>query len=462
MNELMHNISAMNANRQLGITYRSRAKSAEKLSSGYQINRAADDAAGLTISEKMRSLARGLHQGARNTQDGISLCQVADGALAEVDDMLHRVTELSVKAANGTNTVEERFAIQKEINELRGEIDRIAQSTQFNTRHIFDGNLDFKKRLVPKQLIESPSAGKGYIAEAYAANGGFYSCATMDFSHINKKNVADLYDKTFSFDCSQGCSERFSFTFTNEATSSVDTLASGTPHQYKIGIAGKKTGAEVLDTLFSYVSAHHPSYSGASLNQGISVSHSNNLIKTGATTLVIAENHTKYNSAETAKTHYASLYQNATHSGAVNFTEIIGGSDEEIEFTELWIQSGAVKDDGLYLHFDRMNAEILGFDDVNVEMIESARESIAVVEGALDKVNEMRSSIGAYQNRLEHTFDNVSNIAENTEAAESGIRDTDMAAEMMKFTKDGILAQAGQAMLAQANQQREGLLSLLR
>ncbi|MBO4901521.1 MAG: flagellin [Lachnospiraceae bacterium] len=465
MNVVVHNLGAMNANRQLGITYRSRQKTTEKLSSGFRINRAADDAAGLTISEKMRSLARGLHQGARNTQDGISLCQVADGALAEVDDMLHRMTELSIKASNGTNTAEERHAIQQEINALRGEIDRVSKSTEFNTRHIFDGNLDFKKEVISRSLIESPSASKGYISEAYAANGGYYSCATLDFSKLDSEKIEMLMGKTFSFDCSINCGERFSFTFTDGTDCSVneETFGSRVPHNYNIGIEGLTTGSEVLNKLYDYVSAHHPSEStGVTLHEGITVSHSNNLIKVDDNTLVIAENHTAHSSKNVAETHYKEIYKGANHPGAVDFQEIAGGKDEEIEYSELWIQSGAVKDDGLYLRINRINEKILGIDKVDVTTIDQARGAIATIDQALDKVNETRSRIGAYQNRLEHTFDNVSNIAENTEAAESQIRDADMAAEMMRFAKDGILAQAGQALLSQAGRDPESVLTLLR
>lgn len=196
--------------------------------------------------------------------------------------------------------------------------------------------------------------------------------------------------------------------------------------------------------------------------EGITVSHSNNLIKVDDNTLVIAENHTAHGSKTAAETYYKEIHKNVNHPGGVDFQEITGGKDEENEYSELWIQSGAVRDDGLYIRINRINEKILGIDNVDVTTIDKARGAIATIDQALDKVNETRSRIGAYQNRLEHTFDNVSNIAENTEAAESQIRDADMAAEMMRFAKDGILAQAGQAMLSQAGRDPESVLTLLR
>ncbi len=482
MNVLMHNMQAMFSNRQLGITNNRKAKSTEKLSSGYRINRAADDAAGLTISEKMRSQVRGLNQGSKNVQDGISVCQVADGALAEIDEMLHRMTELSIKAANGTNTSQDRGAIQKEINALRGEVDRISKSTEFNTRPLFDGdNIEYLERIGPSRyvssvagtyngpLIPSPSAAKGYISEAYEKNGMFYSSASMDFSYINSKSITELYDKTFSFDCSASCNERFSFTFKDADGSNVDTLSSSTPHNYEIGIKGLTSGAEVVKTLYDFVSANHPS-GDSQTGDGIPVSHSNELIKQDDTTLILVGQHSSRNK-EDVETYYQSRYTNATNSGAVNFAEISGEIEitidvpvyeqDKSDYQQIWIQAGPVKDDGLYITIDRMNAEILGLNDVDVTTEKKAKGSIETINNALTKVNNMRTQIGADQNRLEHTYKNVTNTAENTDASESRIRDTDMAEEMVKFSKDAILQQAGQSMLAQANQNRQGILSLL-
>ena len=274
---VQHNLQSMNSNRMLGLTTSAQAKNTEKLSSGYKINRAADDAAGLTISEKMRSQIRGLTQASANAQDGISCVQTAEGALNEVEDMLQRMNELAVKAANGTNTTADRTAIEKEVNALVSEIDRVQSTTQFNTLNLLNGDFSTGKAL-----------------QVGAASGQEITIT------INKMDSTSL------------------------------------------GIQA---------------------YSGAnSISDG-----------TGA----------------------------------------------------------------------------------------NAKGAIAAITKAIAKVSEQRSALGAVQNRLEHTIKNLDNVVENTTAAESQIRDTDMAAQMVEYTKNNILAQAGQSMLAQANQATQGVLSLL-
>jgi flagellin len=262
-------MTAANANRMLGVTTSAQAKATEKLSSGYKINRAADDAAGLTISEKMRSQIRGLTQASANAQDGVSCVQTAEGALNEVEDMLQRMNELAVKAKNDTNTAEDKNAIQKEVNALISEIDRVKDSTEFNTQNLLNGNF---------------SAGK-------------------------------------------------------------------------------------------------------SLQVG---AHSNNTIS---------------------------------------------------------------------ISIASMGATGIGVNDVDVST--NAASAIDKISNAIASVSAQRSSLGAVQNRLEHTIKNLDNVVENTTAAESQIRDTDMASQMVEFSKNNILAQAGQSMLAQANQSNQGVLSLL-
>ena len=270
---VQHNLTAMNANRQLGITTGQQAKSSEKLSSGYKINRAADDAAGLTISEKMRSQIRGLNKASDNAQDGISLIQTAEGALNEAHSILQRMNELATQAANDTNTSSDRTAIQKEINALTSELDRIASTTQFNTQNLLDGKFSGKKLQV-----------------------------------------------------------------------------------------------------------------GALQNQKISIK--------------------------------------ITTMNAKGIGITAGANNVVTTFTQ-------------------------------------AGSAMTVFQHAISKVSTMRSELGALQNRLEHTVANLDNVAENTQTAESRIRDTDMAEEMVEYSKNNILAQAGQSMLAQANQSTQGVLSLL-
>lgn len=269
---VQHNLTAMNANRQLGITTGQQAKSSEKLSSGYRINRAADDAAGLTISEKMRSQIRGLNKASDNAQDGISLIQTAEGALNEAHSILQRMNELATQAANDTNTSSDRTAIQKEIDALTSELDRIASTTQFNTQNLLDGKFS------------------GKLLQVGSLNG-----------------------------------QTISITITSMNAS------------------------------------------------GIGITATNNKVGTNS----------------------------------------------------------------------------------------QAGKAMSVFQAAISKVSTMRSALGALQNRLEHTVANLDNVAENTQSAESRIRDTDMAEEMVEYSKNNILAQAGQSMLAQANQSTQGVLSLL-
>lgn len=272
---VQHNLTAMNSNRMLNVTTKAQSKTTEQLSSGYKINRAADDAAGLTISEKMRSQIRGLTQASNNAEDGVSCVQTAEGALGEVEDMLQRMNELAVKASNGTNTTADRTAIQSEVKALISEIDRVKQSTQFNTLGLLSGKFN-------------------YSIQVGAANV---------------------------------CAQRIWIKIDNICTKSL------------------------------------------------------------------------------------------------------GNS--------------------------------LKIRDIDMSQLSGAKKAISSITSAIAKISRIRSDLGAIQNRLEHTINNLDNIVENTTAAESQIRDTDMAATMVAYSNNQVLAQAGQSMLAQANQSNQGVLSLL-
>ena len=309
---VQHNITAMNSNRQLGITTNIQAKSSEKLSSGYKINRAADDAAGLAISEKMRRQVRGLTQASSNCQDGISCVQTAEGAMIEVHDMLQRMNELAVKAANDTLQSTDRSYIQAEMHQLSKEITRTADSTEFNNQFLLDGTF------TAKQL---------------------------------------------------------------QVGSETEPMA-----QIQIDIA--RLSASILG--------------------------------------VAAENKTSEQTGEP---------------GQYNSTS----PETEAKYKE-GVEAGTFK---------------AGDDQISVMTHSLAKNAIIAVKAALQRISEQRSNLGAIQNRLEHTIKNLDNVVENTQAAESQIRDTDMAEEMVRYSNNNILAQAGQSMLAQANQTNQGVLSLL-
>lgn len=450
-----HNLAAMNTQRQYGIVLFDRKKSTEKLSSGYKINRAADDAAGLTISEKMRSQIRGLNQGSENIQDGISLVQIADGALAEVNDMLHRMTELSVKSANGTNTDEDRSAIQKEMQQIISEIDRIHESTEFNTMKLFDGDVD-KKGDGSKLggLVKCAAADTGKMTQDY--NGR--AAALLDFSPINDSNIDQLKDKSFSFRCVMGCGETFKFKFIEgDGTKSRLASDSSSMHYFEIDIAGMSSGTEIVDKIFDTVKdaadnskIHYNGAVNSSLTYGVAVGHANGLDKVNGNTLAV------YGAAG-----YDSRSFSGTQ-GVVDVTEIVGPGKELGKMKPIWIQaSSSSGEDGLDIELEKMDAEYIGIDKIDVSTQNGAKDAIEKITDATSMISAMRSGLGAYQNRLEHAYANNENKAENTTAAESRIRDTDMALEMVKYTKQGILQQASEAMMAQANQSTQGVLSIL-
>ncbi len=363
---VQHNLTAMNSNRMLGLTTASQAKSTEKLSSGYKINRAADDAAGLSISEKMRKQIRGLTQASANAQDGISAVQTAEGALTEVHDMLQRMNELAVKAANGTNSVDDRQNIQDEIDQLVTEIDRVAETTKFNETYLLKGD---KSADATDTLAYKP------LSALYDENGNKISA-----------NGLSSYIKVDDAD-------NFSFQDNKEI-------------YYKDSVDGYKLKItpDTHENLNGYVSI---------------------LEDTGIAALDV------------------SLHVGADATTNNQITMKIDAMDA----TSLGIQTETA---GV-----KSAVKVTGKTDTN------ALDAIETIKAAIQKVSTQRSSLGAVQNRLEHTINNLDNVVENTTAAESQIRDTDMAKEMVKYSNNNILAQAGQAMLAQANQTNQGVLSLI-
>ncbi len=456
----------MNAQRQFNITGATIKKSMEKLSSGYKINRAADDAAGLTISEKMRSLIRGMNQGSDNIQDGISVMQIADGALAEVHGMLHRMTELSIKSANGTNTAADRAAIQQEINQLSAEITRIGKTTTFNTLHILDnGEPELIEDGSVTQLVGCKSAekitnGRSYMAEAYEdPDGNYHPAAILDFTNLNKSKIKALDGKGFSFVCGFGCGETFKFTFDDSTTEdTLDKNTQGGTHNYTIGTKDLTNGSQIADALMNAVKVHYiQGYSGEKFG-GRFVSHRSFIAKVGDGKLAVFQEDALATEA-LAKVKYPK--PGTTTEGSIDCSEITGMSDADEWTNEFRIQCSNIVDDCEYIETYKMNAQVLGVDGLNVSTQEAARTAIGKIEKALAKVSEQRSAYGAFQNRLEHSYENNNNKVENTQAAESRIRDTDMAKEMVTFTAANILSQAGSAMLSQTMQNPQSILQLL-
>ena len=461
-----HNIQAMNAQRQFNINDRSMAKTTEKLSSGYRINRAADDAAGLAISEKMRRQIRGLNQGALNIQDGISLCQVADGALDSVDTMLHRMNELSVQASNGTLTDEDRSYIQIEIDQLTTEINRIGSTTTFNDKHIFDKE-EIEKQTGPiTQLVSSPSAATEKLSEAYKAlDGNYYLSASMDFSAVNSKNVGLLDGGEFSFTCPYGCGEVFDIKFTtgDEPSQSLTSLSDPNTHNYLINIKDAKSGADVVNAVYDYIANNLPGSIKSSATAqgltartgGVGVSHASALVKDGNKLIVLSNNY-----ASSAANVLQTIGNLTGTRGAVYCSSLTQIYTPEPVYT-IPIQCSSNVEDKEYITTRMMNAEVLTVDPLDVSTQDAADSAIDKVKYGMSYIAELRSTIGAQQNRLEHTYNTNTNVAENTQAAESQIRDTDMATEMVSYSLKNILAQAGVTMMSQANQSNSDVLSLL-
>lgn len=378
---IKHNLTAMNANRMFNLTNTSQAKSTEKLSSGYKINRASDDAAGLSISEKMRRQMRGLTQASANAADGISCVQTAEGALNEVHDMLQRMGELAVKGANGTLTSVDRDYIKMEVRQLMSEIDRVQSTTTFNEQKLLDGSFSNKglqvgaesgqhigitiRNMCTNDLIASALA-KGLC---YQTNDSTPLCTQQDRKPTGNESPDGYY--------------------------------------YQAPFPGLTTHAKIghvnLDTIGQW---QVPGHSHLLAAYDLTVFHSFSY-----------EAITDENVKNRLTTDYSSLWGPT------------GGTEEELS----------------------ENApDIRYFQALNV-----------FAKSAISDVSEERSKLGAIQNRLEHTISNLDNIIENTTAAESSIRDTDIATEMVRYANNNILAQAGQSMLAQANQSNQGALSLL-
>lgn len=448
---IRHNMSALNVQRQFGINGKSKAKTMEKLSSGYRINRAADDAAGLAISEKMRRKIRGLAQGVANTQEGVSVCQVADGALEEVSDMLHRISELSVKSANGTNTDEDREYIQQEVAQLVEEINRIGETTSFNEIKLFDGEealdgsglTDMSKPSTNGpffQLFGSDISKTGYMQEPLLPGdvtaststlntGNPYVSVHIDMSVIPK--LESLVGTTFFVNCCTNCCPR-----TVNFTDAVGITPNGTT--IEIGMKKAADGSYFNDAaeFCEYVVDKIGNYGG----------HVEFAYKGPVLFIYDVDNN--------------SWTQDQKEAAYFCDSEKIFGNIQDVGKT-IWIHSGNEPGDGIGLKIGNISDRSLGLVGLDVSTIKGADNAIDVSKAALQKVMENRSRIGAQQNRLEHTIANEDNIVENLTASESRIRDADIAKEMVRLSTVNILEQAGVSMLSQINQERQGILSLL-
>lgn len=610
---IAHNILAMNSNRQLGIVRGEYKKSVEKLSSGYRINKSADDAAGLSISEKMRRQIRGLTKGVENAEDGISLCQVADGALAEVHDMLQRMNELAVKAANGTNSVSDRKCINDEVDALLSEIDRVGDTTKFNEIFLFKGT---EKKTIEKwssagttgtgairpQTIPAPtfdqvdmncelddgpfsahsnggqlrlsatstgaatpitwplifgdgSTSNPKIQGSYTPSGSTstsafqfelktitatnytaqqsgddkiwsreFSCPETNGLKLSVKQTVTLHKKeinkqyyTIDYEVKNDSNFEVTYNLIHHEDTAYDDNDSC--ESYFLSGGNKVEQSSMYTT--TYTSLNNANVHGSMptslsiVNEDAALCFTESLlldagVGTKADTLIIGDYWSigeldKYTDATMSpvlgsSTRWMDLGFSLVWSGkrlAANSTDgklsfkqgivalendpnvpntvvkaptITTGNTTKPQMVtkdimggehQLWIQSGCDTGDGMSLRVGAMNTGVLDIDDISVMAEGAADDAINRISTAISLISSQRSCLGAYQNRLEHTVKNEENIIENTTAAESQIRDTDMATEMVKYSKENILMQVGQSMLTQANQANQGVLSLL-
>ena len=626
---IQHNMSALFTNNQLGKVSSSQKKSTEKLSSGYRINRAADDAAGLSISEKMRKQIRGLNRGAQNTQDGISFCQVADGALSEVQAMVQRMTELCVQAANGTNSPEDRAAINQEISQIKLEINRTLDATDFNDRPIFQGDPTARKEIpgtsqyvlqggyvTPSITLTNDNAGTApqgtgkyhittdaskdlisvdwtgldqgvyratYSLDEFMKNGSFDLKDTTlldsngDYQPIpdsqklpfeihydiaalaTKEEVADTLNNTYintgnisvqqlSMNTAAGLTPYhmsfrvnpayYSFTqknndndtdkgvdfsaydnaaFTPAVTGgtnlSIGNDTDGSQWQFSFQLedygtitakasylsasaSGIQNGTEGVywfkDTegrTFSR-SQHANKYSIAGV-EDLLTTPGKGLIDAGVSSGTLTLGFTLFDTDGTSS--IGSLYMSASYTAGESATAIVDkfknsltsstiltpmnlnpsyssgvnyyGNGKQIPEYEsmlsMKIHTGDKPDDEVEIIYRSLSVAALGLNGMNTLTAEDAKAGLDKVSKALDRLSTERATFGAYQNRLEHTYDSTTNTAENVQAAESRIRDTDIPEEMMHLSTQNILAQAGQSMLGQAMRDKDGILGLL-
>ncbi|MBU5431838.1 flagellin [Intestinimonas sp. MSJ-38] len=397
---IQHNIMAMNAYRNYNNNTSALSKNLEKLSSGYKINRAGDDAAGLAISEKMRAQITGLKTATKNVKDGVSLVKTAEGALQEVHDMLNRMDSLATQSANGTyDDGVDRLNLQKEVDALRSEIDRIADSSNFNGLNLLDGSL--------------------YSGTSVA----FASTASTNKIAVNGTITADSYE------AKDGTTKQLTFEFAVNGDGAETKAAASSGGKVTITLKkGEEATADVINKAIRSATVANGDNKAAIEKALKSVTFSGTTTKDGNGTGI----------------------QNAT-----------GNPTNKTGSLTLQIGDTADKFNKLKVNVGDMHAKGLGIDKLDISSQTGAAAAIQNIKDAINKVSSTRGDLGAIQNRLEHTQNNLSVMTENIQDAESTVRDTDVADEMMAYTKNNILVQSAQAMLAQANQVPQGVLQLL-
>ena len=520
---IQHNISALNSYNRLSGNNKALAKNLEKLSSGYKINRAADDAAGLAISEKMRAQITGMNRAQQNSKDGISLVQTAEGALTEVHSMLNRMVDLTTQASNGIYTDTERTKIQDELKQLESEIDRIADATNFNGIKLLDGSMGSGGGSTAKAVVDSDLEGKSYtpavvgeysFTPAVGALDGVGAKQNFTFAFENadpitleveigasgkyvingKETTVTAAATPVAADLGKALGEAL----TEKLDGKFEVTVDGTSGKISLkGLQAGKTGVPVLTNVVGNVGTKKDGTAGTAptltLSTDTAPTDAKDVVATNKITLydgtnlddaLFTINGKKFIVADTATKDVSSLADdiNVISSTAVDakaaqqLSHILGPdvnvkvNGANLEFTGkgaggsgLQLQIGDTADsfNQLMVNVADCHAAAIGVSGLSVADPATAAQSMEKAKAAIEEISKTRSLLGATQNRLDHTLANLEETTTNLTEAESRIRDTDMANEMMKYTKNNILIQSSQAMLAQANQVPQGVLQLL-
>lgn len=449
-----HNIAALNTYRQLSANTTNTSKSLEKLSSGLKINKAGDDAAGLAISEKMRGQIRGLDMASKNASDGISLISTAEGALNETHSILQRMRELAVQASNDTNTTSDRTEMQKEVDQLTTEISRIANDTEFNTKKLLNGDMGKTAQQGAGAAVYSSllAVGSDLASGSYsldmAAAGTDTFTVTSGTTAITAATIAGDITVQAAQQIKYGS---YTLNVSNHDGTTADfeligpdgtqTIRTGQADNAALNIAGVSFAFNTENVTGNGTVKFDLTSNGLEIDLSGDKTVNNSAIAAyDGSTLNVG----------------GFQFEVLTNHGATTNAKAINVIDKSVKF-----HIGANSSQSVDLAINNMSSTTLGVDSLDLTTQAGANSAIDVISTALNTVSSERAKLGAVQNRLEHTINNLGTTSENLSASESRIRDVDMAKEMMEFTKNNILSQAAQAMLAQANQQPQGVLQLL-
>lgn len=470
-----HNISALKACNILGKTNKALDTSLERLSSGYRINRAADDAAGLAISEKMKTQIAGLEQASRNAADGISVIQTAEGALDEVEAMLQRMRELSVQAANGVNTDEDRAAIQDEIDQLNEEINRVSDTTEFNTKKLLNGTVD-RRSYSDNEKIQLISLSDSVDITEYkleVTKAPQPAQVKMDAIPATTDRTAKLgadYEGKISIN-----EKEITITEDDDLTSIYEKLREAGAN-VGVDVIPAEDDAEGEPEASTVADAEYFFFETKDKGDDASIEiYCDNEKLAKALGITSGKKGTGVD-AEVTLDYSTGFARTATVSVDGDYVTVTDVDDFKMKFKvegtaeatvtvlkagPMDLQIGANEGQTMEVRIPKVDTDTLGTAVVNVNTQESAQKAITIFENAINEVSSIRAKLGAYQNRLEHSINSLDISAENLTEALSRVEDVDMAKEMVSYTQQQVLSQSGNAMLAQANERPQQILSLL-